>query len=149
MQRQDALVIESNIDDMNPELYDHLFEVLFARGAKDVYLTPITMKKSRPAIKISIICDEPERPSIEEALWLNTTTFGLRVSRISKAMLKRDFTKIKTKFGEVSIKNAWLSGKKIKSKPEYEDCRRLAQKHGVSLKEILESIPVESDTGQK
>ena len=94
-------------------------------------------------MKISIICEEADRLALEEVLWLRTTTFGLRASRISKAMLKRDFKKVKTKFGEVRLKTAYYQGKKIKSKPEYEDCKRLARDKGVSLREILESLEEE------
>jgi len=143
VERGEAVLIECNIDDMVPELYDSVMDELFEKGARDVYLTPIIMKKSRPAVKISIICEEADRPGLEEVLWLRTTTFGLRAQRISKAMLKRDFRKIKTKYGDVRIKAAYYKGKEIKSKPEYEDCKRLAREKGVSLKEILESLEKE------
>lgn len=147
VERREALLIECNIDDMNPELYDSVMDELFEKGARDVYLTPIIMKKSRPAVKISIICEEAGGPALEEALWLKTTTFGLRSFRISKAMLKRDVTAVRTKYGEVRMKTAWFRGKKIKSKPEYEDCKRLAREQGVSLREILESLEEKSDAG--
>ncbi len=143
VERQEALLIECNIDDMIPEIYDSVMDELFEKGARDVFLTPIIMKKSRPAVKISIICEEADRRGIEEVLWLRTTTFGLRAYRISKAMLKRDFKTVKTKFGEVRLKTAYYQGKKIKAKPEYEDCKRLARENGVSLREILESLEEE------
>ncbi|MEN6465939.1 MAG: nickel pincer cofactor biosynthesis protein LarC [Syntrophaceae bacterium] len=140
VEMREALLIECNIDDMVPELYDTVMDELFEKGARDVFLTPIIMKKSRPAVKISIICEDADRQGIEEALWLRTTTFGLRATRISKAMLKRDFTTVKTKYGEVRMKTAWYRGRKIKSKPEYEDCKRLAREKGVSIRDILESL---------
>jgi uncharacterized protein (TIGR00299 family) protein len=140
VERGESLVIECNIDDMVPEIYDSVMEELFEKGARDVYLTPIIMKKSRPAVKISIICEEADRPALEEVLWLRTTTFGLRAYRISKAMLKRDFRTIKTKYGEVRLKTAYYQGKKIKEKPEYEDCKKLAREKGVSIREILEAL---------
>jgi pyridinium-3,5-bisthiocarboxylic acid mononucleotide nickel chelatase len=139
----DAFLIECNIDDMNPELYDDIMETLFQKGALDVFLTPVIMKKSRPAIKISILCSDRERSAIEEVLWLRTSTFGLRTNRISKTMLKRDFSIRSTKYGDITMKNAYLRGRKIKSKPEYEDCRKLAAEKGVSVKEIYDSLTSE------
>ncbi len=140
VERREALLIECNIDDMVPELYDSVMDELFAKGARDVFLTPIIMKKSRPAVKIGIICEFTDRQGIEETLWLRTTTFGLRSTRISKAMLKREVTSVKSKHGEVRMKAAWYRGKKIKAKPEYDDCKRLAREKGVSVNEIIESI---------
>jgi len=115
-------------------------EALLAQGAYDVFLTPIIMKKSRPATKISVLCGEEEKPAIEEILWRQTSTFGLRFQRVSKSMLRRDFSTLSTKFGDISIKNGYLRGCKIKSKVEYEDCRRLAKVSGVSVKEIYDLI---------
>jgi hypothetical protein len=140
VETEDAFLVECNIDDMNPELYDDVMDSLFQKGALDVFLTPVIMKKSRPAIKISLLCGDRERQAIEEILWLKTSTFGLRTQRVSKTMLKRDFSVRSTKYGAITMKNAYFRGKKIKSKPEYEDCRRLAGEKGVSVKEIYDSI---------
>jgi hypothetical protein len=140
VEMDDAFLVECNIDDMNPELYDDVMDSLFQKGALDVFLTPVIMKKSRPAIKISILCGDRERQAIEEILWLKTSTFGLRTQRVSKTMLKRDFSVRSTKYGEITMKNAYFRGKKIKSKPEYEDCRKLAGEKGVSVKEIYDSL---------
>lgn len=81
-----------------------------------------------------------ERQAIEEILWLKTSTFGLRTQRVSKTMLKRDFSLCSTKYGAITMKNAYFRGKKIKSKPEYEECRKLAGEKGVSVKEIYDSL---------
>jgi pyridinium-3,5-bisthiocarboxylic acid mononucleotide nickel chelatase len=139
----DALLVECNIDDMNPELYDEVMAELFARGALDVFFMPIIMKKSRPAVTISVICSEEKRRAIEETLLLQTTTFGIRTQKITKTMLRRDFKKVATKYGDITVKSAYYRGQKIKSKPEYEDCKRLAEEKGVSLREIYASIPSE------
>ena len=136
----ESFLLETNIDDMNPEMYDSVVNALFDQGAQDVYLTPIIMKKSRPAVKISILCDTSAMLGIEEVLWFQTTTFGLRCSRVVKRMLPRDLSKVKTQFGEVSVKRAYYHGRRIKSKPEYEDCRKLAKERGVRLQEIYDSI---------
>jgi len=137
---KEACLVECNIDDMNPELYGCVLDALFEKGAYDAYLVPIIMKKSRPAVKISILCGGAQIKDIEEILWRQTTTFGLRVAKVSKKMLRRDFSKQFTKYGEVSVKNAYFRGKKIKSKPEYEDCRRLASEKGVSIRDIYDSL---------
>lgn len=139
----DALLVECNIDDMNPEMYDDVMTALFACGALDVFLTPVTMKKSRPAVKVSVICSGDRRRAVEETLLLRTTSFGVRTQKIEKTMLRRDFTRVTTKYGDVTIKNAYYRGRKIKSKPEYEDCKRLAGEKGVTLRDIYESIPSE------
>ncbi|MBN1472838.1 MAG: nickel pincer cofactor biosynthesis protein LarC [Syntrophaceae bacterium] len=136
----DAVMIECNIDDMNPELYDNLMELLFSAGAHDVFFTPVIMKKSRPAATVSVLCDLSKQPFMEEILWFNSSTFGLRSYKVTKSMLARKTVKVKTKYGEIKLKCGYLSGRIIKSKPEYEDCKRLAKEKGVSIKDIYESI---------
>jgi len=136
----EAVMIECNIDDMNPELYEPLMQLLFAKGASDVFFTPIIMKKSRPAITVSVLCDAGKQKAMEQVLWLNSSTFGLRSYKVSKAMLKRETEKVKTKYGEVTVKKGYLNGRVIKAKPEYEDCRKLAKDNGVSIQDIYESI---------
>jgi len=140
---KEAWLTECNIDDMNPELYDGVVERLFEKGALDVYLTPVIMKKSRPAVKISILCDADRRRGIEEVLWLQTSTFGLRANKIEKLILRRDVSTVKTKYGVLSVKNAYLRGERIKWKLEYEDAKRLARENGVSIKAIYDSLLTE------
>lgn len=136
----DAVMIECNLDDMNPELYDNLMELLFSAGAHDVFFTPIMMKKSRPASIVSILCDVSKQPLMEEILWFNSSTFGLRSYKVTKSMLARKTVKVKTKYGEIKLKCGYLNGRIIKSKPEYEDCKRLGKEKGVPIKDIYESI---------
>ncbi|ESP62528.1 hypothetical protein SMITH_442 [Smithella sp. ME-1] len=136
----DAVVIECNIDDMNPELYDNLMELLFSAGAHDVFFTPIIMKKSRPAVTVSVLCDLSQQPAMEKILWLNSSTFGLRSYKVTKSMLPRKMVKVKTGYGVVNLKCGYLNGRIIKSKPEYEDCKRLAREKGVSALDVYESI---------
>jgi len=138
--REEAVIIESNIDDMNPEMFDFVIDALLKAGAHDVFLTPVIMKKSRPATTLSVLCNAEDESVIQELLFTQTSTFGTRKYVVEKTMLKRDFTEVATEYGSVRVKNAYFRGKKIKSKPEYEDCRRLAEKHGVSILEIYEGI---------
>lgn len=139
-ENQTPLLMECNIDDMNPELYEDMMEAFFTAGAHDVFLTPIIMKKSRPAVKISVLCDDKKRKAIEEIFWLRTSTFGLRYQQVNKTILPRDFSMVSTKYGNVTLKNGYWQGRKIKSKPEYEDCRRLAKEKGVSVREIYDTL---------
>ncbi len=138
--RESALLIECNIDDMNPELHDYIMEALFNAGAQDVFLTPTVMKKSRPALILSILCGIEEEKAVSEILLRETTTFGIRTQRVDKTMLKREVSWVTTPYGNVRVKHAYFKGEKIKSKPEYEDCRELARKQGVSIREIYKSI---------
>ena len=140
LETAEAVIIECNIDDMNPELYDNLMELFFSAGAHDVFFTPIIMKKSRPAITVSVLCDLNRQPAIEEILWLNSSTFGMRSYKVTKSMLRRRTARIKTKYGEINVKCGYLNGRIVKSKPEYEDCKRLAREKSVSVRDIYESI---------
>lgn len=133
-------MIECNIDDMNPEMYDYVTEQLFKAGAVDVFITPIIMKKGRPASMISIIAKNNTSDSLCKILLTETTTFGLRKYAIDKIALERTFEKHKTKFGEITVKCAWLNGKCIKQKPEHEDCRQIATEKNVSITEIYREI---------
>jgi uncharacterized protein (TIGR00299 family) protein len=135
-----AYVLECNIDDMNPEFYDYIIDGLFEKGAADVFLTPIIMKKGRPAVKLSVLVKNETCEAIEEFIFCETSTLGFRKYQVEKNMLKRDFHKLDTKFGSVTIKNGYYNGKKVKSKPEYSDCKELALKNGVGLKEIYDEI---------
>jgi len=139
----DAFVVECNIDDMNPEFYNDVMDALFDAGAQDVYLTPVIMKKSRPAVTISVLCHGKALKAVEEVLLLRTSTLGIRTRKVTKTMLRRDFSRVSTKYGEITVKNAYYRGKKIKSKPEYEECKKLAAEKGVSLQEIYNSVKSE------
>jgi len=143
IEMREACLVECNIDDMNPELYEPVLNALFEKGAYDAWLTPIIMKKSRPAVTIGILCGAEHLKEMEDTLWLQTTTLGLRTSRVTKKMLRRNVSARATKYGEVSVKNAYLRGRIIKSKPEYEDVKRLAKEKGVGVKEIYELLSEE------
>lgn len=131
-------VIETNIDDMNPQLYDHLTKKLFENNALDVYLQNITMKKHRPAQKLSVISHKQDLDKIINVLFSESTTFGLRIAEYSRIMLDRKFIAVKTKFGKIRIKLGYLNGELQTVTPEYEDCKYAAQKHNVQLKQVID-----------
>ena len=135
-----ALLMECNIDDMNPEMYGYVMEILFDLGADDVFITPIMMKKARPASKLTVLCSPDKKQTMTEALLTHTTSLGVRSYEVDKTMLEREFSKIKTKYGEVTVKTAIYRGKHLKSKPEYEDCIRLAREHEIPVQKIYDEI---------
>ena len=136
-------IVECNIDDMNPELYEYIIDKLFTVGALDVYLTPITMKKSRPGVKLSVLCDEYKIEIIKETLFKETTTFGLRSFKVKKTMLQREFIKINSSYGEITVKEAYYKGERLKSKLEYEECKKIAEDIGISARAVYETLKKE------
>jgi uncharacterized protein (TIGR00299 family) protein len=135
-----AFIIECNIDDMNPEMYGHVMDVLFEKGADDVFITPVIMKKARPASKLSVLCSTEIGDEITNILFTHTTTLGVRKHKVDKMVLKREFQKIMTRYGPVIIKTAIYKGKRLKSKPEYEDCIRIAKENDVPVQIVYQEI---------
>ncbi|MBU3100735.1 MULTISPECIES: nickel pincer cofactor biosynthesis protein LarC [Clostridium] len=133
-------IIECNIDDMNPELYEYIIDMVFNEGALDAYITPIIMKKGRPSVKISILCEEDKTTRMKEILFRETTTLGVRSFKVDKIKLKREFIKVNTSYGEVTVKESYYKGEKIKSKFEYEECKRIAKSTGVPISEVYEKL---------
>ena len=135
-----AWMLECNIDDMNPEWYDHLFAKLFDAGASDVFLTPIIMKKSRPANMLSVLCSRNIVPEMKSIIFNNSTTIGLREYPVTKTVLDRQEKEIETELGKVRVKCSYFQGKEIRFKPEFEDLKKLATLHGLSLNEVEKII---------
>ncbi|OPJ57737.1 nickel pincer cofactor biosynthesis protein LarC [Clostridium oryzae] len=133
-------LFETNIDDMNPELYGYVEEKLFEAGALDVFKTPIIMKKGRPAIKLSILVDSKQQKEVLNVLFKKTTTIGVRRFDVGKIMMHREFSKVKTKYGEVIVKKAFHDNKFIKYKAEYEDCKKIALKNNISIAEVYREV---------
>jgi len=133
-------IVECNIDDMNPELYEHIIDKLFDKGALDVYITPIIMKKCRPSVKISVLCQNSKLENMKEVLFKETTTFGLRSFKVDKTMLQREFIKINTSLGQITVKEAYYKGQRIKSKLEYEECKKIAQDMGMPISEVYAKL---------
>ena len=133
---EEAWILECNIDDMNPEWYDHLFNTLFEAGASDVFLSPIIMKKSRPANMLSVLCPANLLPEMKSIIFNNSTTIGIREYAVAKTVLERQAKVIETELGPVRVKCSYFAGKEIRFKPEYEDLKNLATQHGLSLNEV-------------
>lgn len=142
---QDNLtILETNIDDMNPEYYQHIIEKLLANGALDVYLTPIQMKKNRPAIKLNVLIDSKTVEVLEKSLdiiFKESSSLGIRIyENVTRVSLDREVEKVQTPWGEVRIKKAYLGGKLINSTPEYEDCKQIADKRKLPLIDIYNHV---------
>lgn len=135
---EEAIQVETNIDDLNPEIYSYLMEKLFAAGALDVYFTPVQMKKDRPAIKLSVLIPPHLLELIREEIFTETSTLGIRLTRVRKIMRPREVTVVETKWGSIRIKFCpTLRGEQtFDYAPEYEDCCRVARLSGLPLKEV-------------
>lgn len=129
-------IIETTLDDMNPQNYGYLMDTLFREGALEVFYTNVQMKKNRPGILITVICKEEQVSRIIEHLFKETTTIGIRCRTDRRYELQREIKKIKTKYGTIRLKLSTLNGEVTQVSAEYDDCLRAAKKHGIPLKKI-------------
>jgi uncharacterized protein (TIGR00299 family) protein len=139
-EREDQYILETNIDDMNPEIYGYIEEKLFEKGALDVYKTAISMKKNRPAVKLSVLITEKQERDVLDVVFNETTALGMRKYKVEKIMLHRDFTRVKTQFGDVTVKNAYYQGKLVKFKPEYDDCKKIASEKNIPIAKVYREV---------
>ena len=131
-------VIETNIDDMNPEFYDHIMSQLLIAGAADVFLTAVHMKKNRPGTLLTTVVSNDKFHSVVQIILEETSTFGIRHYDVVRTELKRENKLIKTPFGKVRIKVGTFAGSRLTVSPEYEDCKKLALKRGIPVKRVYE-----------
>src|SRR5262245_36284939 len=122
-------VLETNLDDLSPELIGYCFEQLFAAGALDVYTIPSQMKKNRPGVLLSVIAKDSKVPALEAVLFRETGTFGIRRHTAVRTKLSRESISVSTPWGAVKAKKGWRDGLTLVT-PEYEDCARVAREHG-------------------
>lgn len=136
----DELVeIAANIDDLNPQIYDHVVERLFESGARDVTLTPTIMKKGRPAVTISVLAEPSARERIAAVLFAETSTIGLRYHPVARLKLAREIKHVDTQWGRVRVKVSRAGDDAVTMSPEYDDCKRIAREHHVALRLVLEA----------
>jgi uncharacterized protein (TIGR00299 family) protein len=128
--------LEANLDDMNPELCEHVADRLFAAGALDVWWTPVTMKKSRPAFVLTVLASASRLDSIADLVLTETTTLGVRHDVVDRRVLDRRVDRVDTPYGNIAVKVGLLSGRVVNVAPEYESCRKAATDRGVPLKEV-------------
>ena len=137
---QAARLLQCNIDDMTAEMLGVAMELLMEQGAMDVHFTPIMMKKNRPATCVSLLCSASDEERFKELLLRHTTTLGVKSIAVDKTVLDISFERLETPLGPVTMKNAILHGRVIRSKPELEDCRELARRHAIPLAEVYAVI---------
>ncbi|HEU5430771.1 MAG TPA: nickel insertion protein, partial [Thermomicrobiales bacterium] len=130
------MLVQTNIDDMNPQLLEPLLERLFAAGALDAWLEPVIMKKGRPAIVVSAICPAGRRGALEAAFFANSTTLGVRVTPIERTKAARVFRTVATRWGDVRLKLRLLGGRVTGAMPEFDDCLALARARDVPVGEV-------------
>jgi uncharacterized protein (TIGR00299 family) protein len=132
----EELLLETNIDDMNPQFYEPLSERLFAAGALDVWLTPATMKKGRPATIVSAIVPADRRDEVERVLFVESTTIGVRATTVSRTRAPRRFETVTTRWGDVRLKLRGWDRRVLGATPEYDDCLELSRVSGAPIREI-------------
>jgi uncharacterized protein (DUF111 family) len=134
------LLIETNIDDMNPEIYGYVQERLFAAGAADVWLQAIQMKKNRPGVTLSVICTAEREHNIAAVLLRETSTLGVRVTPVTRHEAAREVLEFTSSLGAVAVKVKRLPGEPPRVAPEYESCRRIAESRGMPLADVYRTV---------
>ena len=137
LEKNDLLVLETNIDDCNPQIFDYVMERLFKAGALDVWLTPIHMKKNRPAVTLSVLAPAAFQNEVEEIIFAETTTIGIRRYPVQRTAAERREEMVKTPWGFVRIKISSINSIVCSVTPEVDDCRKIAEANGIPLKEVL------------
>jgi len=138
-----AVELHCNLDDMSPEAFEPLFEVLFAAGARDVFLTPVTMKKSRPGNLLTVLCEPSLAPRLRDLLFAHSTTIGVRELPVARTVLDREQLEVETSLGQVSVKRVRLPDGGSRFKPEHDDVARLARDHGLPYPEAARRLDAE------
>ena len=136
---EQLFVVETNIDDMNPELYEYVSARLFAAGALEVFTQPAAMKKNRPATLLSVLCRPPQRAAVRHLLFRETTTIGVREHPVQRYALARETCRVATPYGEIRVKVVRGAGLEPRWAPEYDDCRRAAEATGTPLQAVYQA----------
>jgi uncharacterized protein (TIGR00299 family) protein len=138
-EQQRLWMIETNMDDISPQILGHVMERAFELGALDCYFTSVQMKKNRPGVLLSVLCGREERAALEKLLFAETTTLGVRTYEVERRALQRRIVRVETQFGPIDVKVAQLNGHIIKEMPEYEQCRAAARTSKVPLRVVEEA----------
>jgi len=137
-ERTAEVVLETNVDDVRPEVTAYVLDRLLAAGAQDAWLVPIVMKKGRPAVTICVLCSADRTDRLRDILFRETGTLGVRATAVTKTALDRSVTKVETRYGAVGVKVGHLEGSVVSLAPEYDDCARLAREAGVPLRAVYD-----------
>ena len=132
------LLLETNVDDPNPEVHDFVLERLQDAGAREAWLTPIVMRRGRQALKVSVVCSPAEQEEIRRVLFRETGTLGVRATPVDERELERELISTATPYGTVRVKVGWLDGEAVSVAPEYDDCAIAAREAGIPVREVYE-----------
>ena len=147
--------LETNLDDASPEILGATMDKLLAAGALDVWFTPIHMKKNRPGVALSVLCEVEHVEKMAAVIFRETTAFGLRTEQVVRIKLERRFETVTTEFGEVTVKLGLKNGEVVQASPEFASCRTVSEKTGQPLRLIYEAaiqragciVSIEKDEG--
>jgi len=136
-------VIETNLDDMSPQIYGYLVDRVLAAGALDVFSTSVQMKKNRPGVLVTILCEQTHVTRMIDLVFRETTTIGVRTYDVRRKVLDRELVPVATPFGEVRVKISRMNGSVLNATPEYEDCQRIAAEKGIPLRQVIAAAAFE------
>ncbi|OPH60420.1 hypothetical protein BC351_18175 [Paenibacillus ferrarius] len=134
------LLIQANLDDMNPEWVTYIMDKLFEVGANDVYVVPIIMKRGRPGVMLNVLVEERLLSAVEGVIFSETTTLGIRYMHASCHRLARDFKQVQTQWGMLTVKVGYHQGKLVQYAPEFKECEQIAKEYHVPLKVVYEEV---------
>ncbi|MCY9667929.1 LarC family nickel insertion protein [Paenibacillus alginolyticus] len=134
------LLIQANLDDMNPEWVSYIMDKLFEAGANDVFVVPIIMKKGRPGIMLNVLVEDERLSVVEEVIFSETTTLGIRYMHASCHRLAREFKQVLTRWGLLTVKVGYHQGKLVQYAPEFKECEQIAKEYQVPLKQVYEEV---------
>ncbi|UKS27439.1 LarC family nickel insertion protein [Paenibacillus sp. HWE-109] len=137
---ENMLLIQANLDDMNPEWVSYIMDKLFEAGANDVYVVPIIMKKGRPGIMLNVLVEDGRLSDIEGIIFSETTTLGIRYLHASCHRLAREFERVDTQWGTMTVKVGYHRGKLVQFAPEFKECEQIAKEYQVPLKLVYEEV---------
>ena len=133
-------MLETNIDDMSPQILGHVMDRAFELGALDCYFTPVQMKKNRPGVLLSVLCANDRKETLMKLLFTETTTLGVRSYEVARRALRRSIVRVETPYGPIDVKVAHLNGNVVNEMPEFEQCRIAASKAGVPVKVVEDAV---------
>lgn len=137
---EQMMMIQANIDDMNPEQCSYVMDLLFEKGANDVCWIPIIMKKGRPGLQLQVLTDQSLLLALETIIFRETTTLGLRYIPATVHRLARDFVKVDTVWGEMTVKTGYHKGDLVQYAPEFKECEQVAKLHNIPLKQVYDEV---------
>jgi uncharacterized protein (DUF111 family) len=140
LREEELVMVETCIDDMNPEIFGYLMEKLFDDGALDVFWSPVHMKKNRPGVRVQVLCSPEIKQTAITRILSETTTLGVRYHAVNRICLERKTVEVQTGYGPVKAKQVTGADGMVRVVPEYEACRQIASQQGISLRQVYDAV---------